>query len=138
MATRVFLGLMGLVFFPYGVYCFLAPGVLADAAGVASISATGHTELRAMYGGVQAALGALAALAVVRAELVRPALVAMAFVGTGLFATRITGSTLDHGWSAYTGMALAFEAVIGGGAIALLRRGAPAPAAPSASASAST
>ena len=47
-------------------------------------SPTGSTELRAMYGGLQIALGAFAALAALRSSLARPALLAIAFLTAGL------------------------------------------------------
>ena len=121
MNERVFLGLMALVWLPYGLYCFFDPGYLAEAAGVASTSATGSTELRAMYGGLQVGIGCLALAALLRADLVRPALVALAFLSGGLFLSRISGSALDYGWSQYTGIALAFEVTILCGSVWLLR-----------------
>ena len=54
MATRIFLLLSALLWLPYGIYCWLHPSYLAEAAGVVF---QGSTELRAMYGGLQAALG---------------------------------------------------------------------------------
>ena len=109
MAARVFLGLSALLWLPYGVYCFLAPGSLADAAGVAYHSQTGATELRAMYGGLQAALGLLAGLAVVRDGLRRSALVALAFLAGGLATARAAGVVLDGDLSSYTAVGLGFE-----------------------------
>jgi len=129
MSTRVFLGLMVLLWLPYGVYCFAVPGSLAETAGVASTSATGSTELRAMYGGLEAALGALALCALVRADLVRPALLALAFLCGGLFSARIAGAALDDGWSFYTGMGMGIELTVTVASIALLRREARQPAA---------
>ena len=60
MATSIFLGLSTLVWLGYGLYCLLDPGYLAQAAGVAAASATGTTEIRAMYGGLQAGIGVIA------------------------------------------------------------------------------
>ena len=65
--------------------CFFDPGSLEEIAGVGARSTTGTIELRAMYGGLQAALGALAGAALLRPALERPALVALAFVCGGLF-----------------------------------------------------
>lgn len=109
MAARVFLGLSALLWLPYGIYCFFVPGSLAEAAGVAFLTPTGSTELRAMYGGLQTALGALAGFAAVRPSLVRPALVALAFVAAGLATARLAGVALDGGLSSYTAMGLGFE-----------------------------
>jgi len=127
MNARWFLGFVAVLFVPYGIYCFFVPGSLAEAAGVVATTKTGSTELRAMYGGLQTGFGLLAAFALVRADFVRPALLATAFAGGGLFIARITGSTLEYGWSQYTGIALALEATLLGVSVLLLRR-APAAA----------
>jgi hypothetical protein len=122
MATRIFLALSTLVWLPYGLYCLFRPESLADAAGVAFHSSTGSTELRAMYGGLEAALGALTGLALLRPSLVRPALVAVAFLTTGLAVARLLGVALDGGFSSYTAMALGLEIPSALVAWALLRR----------------
>jgi len=107
--ARIFLGLSAMVWLPYGIYCLLEPGSLDAAAGVAFRSPTGSTELRAMYGGLQAAIGTLAALAVVRGALVRTALLMIGFLTAGLASARLFGTALDGGFSSYTASALAFE-----------------------------
>jgi hypothetical protein len=120
-ATRVFLGLSALLWLPYGLFCFVQPGYLAEAAGVTIGSTTASIELRAMYGGLQVAIGLLALLAVFRPALVRPALLMLAFVTAGLGSARLLGSALDAEVSAYTGLALCFELASAGVAIWLLR-----------------
>lgn len=131
MAARIFLGLSTLIWLPYGIYCFFEPGSLAEAAGVASTTATGSTELRAMYGGLEIAIGALVGLAVLRPALVRPALLTVAFLTAGLGLARLSGALLDGGFSGYTNAALVLELGSAAVAVALLRRGSggPAPAA---------
>jgi hypothetical protein len=124
MATRIFLFLSALLWLPYGLYCFAQPGSLAEAAGVVFQSPTGSTELRAMYGGLQAALGALAGLAALRPTLVRPALLAIAFLTAGLGSARLLGVALDGGVSSYTAMGLGFEFTSAAIALLLLRRSA--------------
>lgn len=109
MAARVFLVVSALIWLPYGVYCFGSPASLADAAGVAYQSPTGSTELRAMYGGLQIALGALAALGALLSAWRRHALVALAFLTAGLGAARVAGLAIDGGISSYTAIALVFE-----------------------------
>lgn len=121
-ATRVFLALNALVWIAYGLYCFFQPGILADSAGVAATTPTGSTELRAMYGGLQIAIGALAGMALLRPDWVRPALLALAFLCGGLGLARITGAALEDGWSFYTGMGMGFEFGILAAATYLLRR----------------
>lgn len=109
MGRKLFLGLSALVWFPYGLYCFFAPSALAEIGGVTSTSATGTTELRAMYGGLQAALGLMAFAGMQRASLTRPALLTLATVTGGLCSARLLGAFLDGAWSAYTIMGLVFE-----------------------------
>lgn len=106
---RIFLAFSAALWLPYGLYCFVDPGYLAEAAGVAAGSATGTTELRAMYGGLQAAIGALALASLFRAPLRQPALLCIAFLCAGLFTARLAGALLDASFSSYTGMGLAFE-----------------------------
>lgn len=109
MATRIFLVLSALVWLPYGIFCFFQPGYLAEAAGVTIGSTTGSIEIRAMYGGLQAAIGVLAVLAIFRADWVRPALVLLLFLPAGLGTARLLGAALDGELSAYTGFTLVFE-----------------------------
>ncbi len=128
MATRIFLGLSALLWLSYGLFCFFQPSYLAEAAGVAASSATGTIELRAMYGGLEAALGVLAGLALFRPQLLRPALVTLAFVCSGLFLARLLGAGLGRELSSYTAFGLAFELISAALAIWLLARE-PGPAA---------
>jgi hypothetical protein len=124
--TRIFLGLSILLWLPYGIYCFFQPHALGEAAGVTAVSATAVTELRAMYGGLQAAIGALALGGLVRADLERPALLMLLFLGAGLFVSRLAGAALDDSFTGYTLGALGFELASSAAAATLLRRAQPA------------
>ena len=106
---RLFLGVSALIWLPYGLFCFFAPGYRDGAAGVMASTATGTTELRAMYGGLQAALGVLVAAAFFRPALQRPALFALAFLCAGLFMARLLGAVMALEFSDYTVVALLFE-----------------------------
>lgn len=109
MAVRLFLGLSALVWLPYGLFCILRPSFLAGAAGVVASSATAVTEIRAMYGGLEAGIGALCLGALWRPDWVRPALLMLCFVCSGLALTRTASLFIDGSASAYTFGALAFE-----------------------------
>jgi hypothetical protein len=110
LAARIFLGASALLWTPYAVQCLLDPGSLAEAAGVAATSATGTAELRAMYGGLQAALGLLALAGALRpAAFARHALVALAVLAGGLGLARLGAALAGDAFSPYTGMALGFE-----------------------------
>jgi hypothetical protein len=107
--TRVFLLLSALVWLPYGLYCLADPGSLAATAGIVAQSATATTELRAMYGGLQAALGVLALIGAFAGGLRRPALLTIAFLTAGLGSTRLLGVVVDGGLSGYTAAGVTFE-----------------------------
>jgi hypothetical protein len=126
--TRAFLILSVLVWLPYGIYCFLVPGGLADYAGVVGRTATGSTELRAMYGGLEAAIGVFALVALVRPALTRPFVLASAFLCSGLLLARASGLALDGGFSGYTAGALLFELAGTTWAITILRATPPSSA----------
>ena len=117
VAARIFLALSALIWLPYGLFCALQPGYLAEAAGVVATTPTGTTELRAMYGGLQAAIGCL------RGAVTRTALVALGTLAAGLGSARLLGLALDGGFSAYTGFGLGFEWTSALVARWLLRRG---------------
>ena len=110
--TRLFLAANVVLWLPYGLYCLASPGFLAEAAGVAATTPTGTTELRAMYGGLQAAIGLLALAAVLRRDLERTALTALAFLAGGLFTGRLFGAFADGGLSGYTVGALVLESAL--------------------------
>ena len=125
MAARIFLGLSALIWLPYGILCFLTPEFLAGdgSAGLVAATATGSTELRAMYGGLQFAIGLLVGLAVFRPGLVQPALLMTAFLTSGLAVARLTGALIDGGFSGYTFGGLGFEILSASVAWWLLHRG---------------
>ena len=114
MFARVFLGLNTLIWLPYGIMCFLDPALLAEAAGVSAASATGTTELRAMYGGLQASIGVWAGLAAWRPSLARGALTALVVLPAGLASTRLAGAAIDGEFATYTLGALALEISLAG------------------------
>jgi len=113
MAARIFLGLSALLWLPYGILCLLSPGFLAgeSSAGLVASSGTGSAELRAMYGGLQIAIGVFVGLGAFRPALQRPALLMTAFLTTGLATARLLGALVDGGFSAYTWGGLGFEIV---------------------------
>jgi hypothetical protein len=112
MATRIFLGINAIIWLPYGLYLVFQPGFLEGAAGVAATTVTGQIELRAMYGGLQAAIGALCARALLDERYARPALVMLAFAAGGLFLARLTGTVVAGDVSTYTGTALGLESTL--------------------------
>ena len=122
MGPQVFLGLSALLWLPYGVFCLLQPSFLEGAAGVAANTATGTVELRAMYGGLQAAIGILCAMGCVSPVWRGHALVAVGFLTAGLGLARLAGVAAGGGLSSYTGVALVFEFVSACLALAFARK----------------
>jgi len=120
--ARIFLAISVLIWLPYGLYCVASPGALAEIAGVAATTATGTTELRAMYGGLQSAAGLLALLAALRPKYAPAVLLAIAFLTAGLGFARLVGVALDGSLDSYTGSAVALELGTAAIAGALLQR----------------
>jgi Domain of unknown function (DUF4345) len=121
-AVRVFLAVSTAVWLPYGLFCLFQPDFLGEAAGVGALTPTGRTELRAMYGGLQAGLGLLTLRGCQRRGAAATALTTLAVVCGGLFSARLVGTVLDGAVSSYTGFALLFESLSTAGAVALHRR----------------
>ena len=109
MFARIFLVLSAVLWLPYGLYCLLQPHSLAETAGIAATTPTGITELRAMYGGLQTAIGVLALVGAIRGSVTRAALVAVGTLTFGLGSARLLGLLIDGGFTGYTGMGLGFE-----------------------------
>lgn len=122
MPTQLFLGFSALAWAGYGLYCFFVPTALADMNVITAVSATGTVEIRAMYGGLQTALGVLALVGLLRAPMVKPALVALAFATGGLFSARLLGAAIAGDFSGYTVGALVFEVLATLIAVLLLRK----------------
>ncbi len=109
MGARLFLALSAAVWLPYGLYCFVDPAFLGDAAEVAFTGPTGSTEIRAMYGGLQMGMGILCARGALRADWQETALRTTLVLVSGLFLSRAGGVLIDGSPSAYTAMGLFFE-----------------------------
>ena len=123
--TKIYLAISVLIWLPYGLYCAFTPEYLEGAAGVMATTPTGTTEIRAMYGGLQASIGMMCAAALVRADLARSAVLALAFLTSGLFLVRVAGFLLDGSASEYTNGVLVFEGSYALISIMLFRRTAP-------------
>jgi len=122
MPAQIFLGLSAVVWLPYALLCLLNPDFLAGAAGVSTTSPTGLSEIRAMYGGLQAGIGILALLGAARPGFTRPALLMLLCLATGLGLARVAGVIVDSSLSGYTVGALIFEGITVFFAASCLRR----------------
>jgi hypothetical protein len=122
MPSKIFLAAMGLVFAGYGLMCLFVPGTVADATGMGLTSEVAEAEVRAMYGGLQFAVGALALSGAVRPELERTALISLCFLFAGLAGGRLFAILLASDPGGYNYAACAFEAASLAVAFLLLRR----------------
>lgn len=109
MWVRVFLFYLAVIWIPYGLYCLFFPEILSAFAGVEATSVTALTELRAMYGGLQTAIGLSALLGFFRVVYVDKVLFAQLVVVLGLAASRLLAALMAGDWSGYTIGALVFE-----------------------------
>ena len=122
MAAKIFLGISGLVFAGYGLACLASPTIVADATGMQLATGTASVEVRAMYGGLQTAIGLLALLGVARDALRAPILLCLGVLFFGLASGRLVGIAVDPDPGSYNFGALAYEAVSAAIALALLSR----------------
>jgi hypothetical protein len=109
MGSRVFLGASALLWLPYGLFCLAKPSFLENAAGIAATTATGTVELRAMYGGLQIAIGVLCVLGYTASAWRHQALTTLGMLTAGLGLARLVGVAAGGGLSSYTAAALAIE-----------------------------
>jgi hypothetical protein len=120
--SKIFLAVMGLVFAGYGLTCLFVPGTVADLTGMGLASEVAKAEVRAMYGGLQFAVGALALVAALRPEIERSALLALCFLFAGLAGGRLFAIVLASDAGSYNYAACAFEVASLAVASLLLRR----------------
>jgi hypothetical protein len=122
MATRIFLGFLAALFIGYGLACLASPAILADATGMQLPTGTATVEVRAMYGGLQTAVGLLALLALLREPLRSPVLMCLGVILFGLASGRLVGIAVDVDPGSYNYGAFAFESLSAAAAFALLSR----------------
>jgi hypothetical protein len=107
--ARAYLIIAGLMWVIYGIYLLVMPQALAATAGVTATTLTGVIELRAMYGGLEMAVGAFALSAAVLPGMLRSGLLAMGLACAGLGVTRLGSAAAAGEFSTYTRQGLALE-----------------------------
>ncbi|WP_269618537.1 DUF4345 family protein [Zhongshania sp. BJYM1] len=105
----IFLVYLMLMWLGIGGWLIVDPAALEASAGVAALSPTGETELRAMYGGLELAIGGAALLALLRPRWRCHVLFLNGVVAGGIAGGRLVGVVLSGEMSVYTMTALAFE-----------------------------
>src|SRR3990172_1449047 len=99
---RWFLAISAAVWLPYGVVCLVRPETVASLTGMTLQSTVAKTEIRAMYGGLQAGIGVLALAGLFAQRAAGGALLTLALLCAGLFSGRVAGIAGAGGLSAYT------------------------------------
>ena len=122
---RIFLLCEALIWLPYGLYLLFNPEylVVATEGGVLMGNPAGVTEIRAMYGGLQAAIGVFCLWSFLQPRMAPACLWLLVFLAGGLFLGRLLGAGLDADLSLYTAGALVFEGITAVVAGVFLRRG---------------
>ena len=98
-----------LVWLPWGLICIFNTDLIASVIGVSSITESGTTDIRAMYGGVQTAIGLMAALALLNRRYFPNLLFCLAFMGSCLALSRSYGLAMDNSSTLYTWGVIAYE-----------------------------
>lgn len=105
----IFLIYLMLSWWGIGAWLLYDPGALESYAGVAALTPTGLTELRAMYGGMELAIGSATLLALLRPQWRCHVLFLNGVILGGIAAGRLVGVALDGNISVYTLAVLTFE-----------------------------
>ncbi len=98
-----------LVWLPWGLMCVFDINLIADVIGVVGLTPSGNSDLRAMYGGVQTAVGLFAMLALLDTRFLPNFLLTLAIVGGCLALSRSYGLWVDESSTGYTWGVLAYE-----------------------------
>lgn len=109
MWLRIFLFFLAIAWTPYGFFCLFFPEALANLVGLEASSVTATTELRAMYGGLQIAIGLSALLGFFRVVYVDKVLFTQLVIVSGLAVARLVSAVAAGDGSTYTLGALVFE-----------------------------
>ncbi len=130
--ARIVLGLTAIMFGGHGAMCLLNPETIANESGIVLSSPGAAVEARAMYGGLEFALGLYFGVSAAHSVWAKSALVVLVVVFGGLAVARSSGLLLMGEADAYNLRALAYEStslLLGAGALLALSRsarGAPA------------
>ena len=120
--ARIYLAALAALFVGYGLACLASPSILAEATGMELATGTATVEVRAMYGGLQTAVGLLALLALFREDLRAGMLLCLGVILFGLASGRLVGIAIDSDPGSYNYGAFVFEALSASLAFLLLSR----------------
>lgn len=106
--ARGLLWINGLFLVSYGAWCVFVPGTVTQVTGVVLPGPDAMTEARALYGGMELALGLLMLRGLKLPHFETARMVSIAFFG-GLGLARALGMVLDGSLGAYTVVAAIWE-----------------------------
>ena len=98
-----------LVWLPWGLICTFDLASIEEIIGVSSAIAHGKSDIRAMYGGAQTAIGLMALLALFKPRYFPNVVFTLAFLASGLALSRSYGLWTDGGGDAYTWGVVSYE-----------------------------
>ncbi len=107
--ARWYMIINGMMLGLYGVYCIYNPQIVADMTFM-TVSPSALTEIRAMYGGLEVALGLFFMVMAFDARRIETALIAMTMCFAGLGSTRVIG-ILMNGLDPYNTNAIIYESI---------------------------
>lgn len=122
LPARILLAVQALLLAGFGLAYFIRPQEMANLSGMLLMEPAALTDVRAYYGGLQLGLGLYLLLALLRTDLLRPALMLLVLLYASLFFARLGGLWLDGGLQqTFNLYAMLFEGVSAGLALYLLR-----------------
>lgn len=95
--ARIVLSIQIAALLVLGLAYFIRPEEMASFSGALLMGSAAVTEVRAYYGGLQLGLAAYLAMALLRQDLLRPALLLLVLLYSSLVLARIAGLWLDGG-----------------------------------------
>lgn len=123
LPVRLFLLVQILLLAGFGLAYFIYPQETANLSGMLLMEPAAVTDVRAYYGGLQLALAVWLVMALLRGDLLRPALMLLVLLYASLGLARLGGLWLDGGaQQTFNLYAMLFEIVSAGLAFWLLRR----------------
>ena len=109
--AKAFITISGLIFVLYGIYLIFNPHQLVEIANFSISGDTALTEIRAMYGGLQLAVGLFMLICCRQGSLVSPCLLFMSLAFFCLAATRTLGLLIDPADNGYNLSATIYESL---------------------------
>lgn len=122
LPARILLAVQALLLAGFGLAYFIRPQEMANLSGMLLMAPSAITDVRGYYGGLQLGLALYLLLALLRGDLLRPALMLLVLLYASLFFARLGGLWLDGGLQqTFNLYAMLFEGVSAGLALYLLR-----------------